>query len=69
MSKVQDSLPASDAETSSVEPVLDLPSSRETSARSEGFGELGMDDSAGSGGRTLLSLPSPQQGRRSLFRR
>jgi hypothetical protein len=69
MSKVQDSLPVSDADNTTAEPVLDLTFGPETSGREEGGGELGMDDNAGSGGHTLLSRPSPQQGRRSLFRR
>ncbi len=69
MSKDQDSLPARSAEPASPDLVSDHPSGPVAMAHGEAWGEHGMDDGAGLGGHTLLSRPSPPQGRRSLFRR
>lgn len=69
MSKAQDSLPASDAGPASPDPVPDRLSGPVAMAHGEAWGEPGMDDGAGSGGHTLLSRPSPPEGRRNLFRR
>jgi len=69
MSKAQDSLPARGAEPASPDPVSDHPSGLVAMAHGGAWREHGTDNGAGSGGHTLLSRPSPPQGRKSLFRR
>ncbi len=69
MGKAQISLPASDAEPISPEPVPDHPSGLAAVANGEVCGEFEIDNAADLGGHTLLSRAPAPQGRRSLFRR
>jgi hypothetical protein len=69
MSKAKNSLPAGNAEPGSGKPVPDRHSGPVPVLDGNGWGELGMDDVAGSSGHATLSRSSAPQGRRSLFRR
>jgi hypothetical protein len=69
MSDAQNSLSGTDAEPGSPESERDHASGLMGMPNGENRTELQMEDGADLGGHTLLSRPSAQQGRRSLFRR
>ncbi len=68
MGQAENSLTASNAEPTAPESVSDHAYGL-ARADNERCDEVGMDNDAGTGGHTLLSRTSPQQGRKSLFRR
>jgi hypothetical protein len=69
MNDTQNSLPSGDAEPGSPEFEPDHASGLMGMANGENRTEFRMEDGVDLGGHTLLSRPSAQQGRRSLFRR
>jgi len=69
MNDTQNSLPRSGAKPGSPESKQDHASRLMGKANGEIRSEFRMDNGTDLGGHTLLSRPSAQQGRRSLFRR